>query len=247
MDDRASSGYLSDGSPEISFISRYDDGSGIDATVEDFPFRGNDGDASTPDTSPIAQQYPELQLIRSPSSTLASQDMLFVQYHAERGFRLLSNLETQHNPLKELLIPRALSSPLLLNALCTLAAAHMTNWESGNRDSLRTAEVKYYGQTLSGLRAALTHLPSEPALKRSDMASLEELIVTIAWVCKYEIVRGSVKQWRGHLEALQRLVISCGGLATLNRDIADWLSGLYAFLFISLNKYLRRRLTRDTG
>jgi hypothetical protein len=228
--DLVSSGCPSEGSPGTSVISRSGDGSDIDGALW-----ANDGDTSTPATTPVTQQYPELELIRSPPSNLASRDLLFVQYHAECGFRLLSNLETQHNPLKELLVPRALSSPLLRNALCTLAAAHMTNWESGDRDSLMTAEVKYYGQTLSGLRTALAHLPSETALKRSDMASVEELIVTIAWILKYEVVRGSVKEWRGHLEALQRLVISCGGLSALNCDIADWLSGLYAspclFLF----------------
>jgi hypothetical protein len=102
----------------------------------------------------------------------------------------------------------------------------MSNWESSNQDTLRKAEMTYYGKTLSGIRNALTDLSQLVFMSPAYITLLEELLATVASLCKYEAVRGSVRSWRGHLEALQRLVISCGGLINLDREIADWLSGL---------------------
>lgn len=153
-------------------------------------------------------------------------EAFYIQYHVERGSHLVLNLQMERNPLNEVLIPRALSSPLLLNALCTLSAGHMSNWESPNGDTLRKAEMTYYGKTLSGIRNALTDLSQLVFMSPAYITLLEELLATVASLCKYEAVRGSVRSWRGHLEALQRLVISCGGLVNLDRDFADWLSGL---------------------
>lgn len=172
------------------------------------------------------EHSPVYSICRSPPIFQAS-DAYYLQYHAELGSQLLSNLEFQrNNPLKEVLIPRAMSSPLFLNALCTLSAGHMSNRASSNKDTLRKAELTYYGKTLSGVRKALAALPQETASSPAYIASVEELISTVASLCKYEAVRGSVRSWRGHLEALQRLVNSCGGLINLDRGIADWLSGL---------------------
>lgn len=153
-------------------------------------------------------------------------EAFYIQYHVERGSHLVLNVQMERNPFNEVLIPRALSSPLLLNALCTLSAGHMSSWESPNGDALRKAEMTYYGKTLSGIRNALTDLSQLVFMSPAYVTLLEELVATVASVCKYEAVRGSVRSWRGHLEALQRLVISCGGLANLNREFADWLSGL---------------------
>jgi Fungal specific transcription factor domain len=168
---------------------------------------------------------PGYRITRSPSIFQAS-EFFYLQYHAELGSQLLSNLETQRNPLNEVLIPRAFSSPLLMNALCTLSAGHMSNRASSNQETLRKAEMIYYGKTLSGVRRALANLPEENVTNPAYRFSLEELLATVASLTKYEVVRGSVRSWRGHMEALQRLVTSCGGLMNLDPDIGDWLSGL---------------------
>lgn len=153
-------------------------------------------------------------------------EAFYIQYYVERGSHLVINLQMERNPLNEVLIPRALSSPLLLDALCTLSAGHMLNWELPNGDALRKAEMIYYGKTLSGIRNALTDLSQLVYMSPAYITLVEDLLATVASLCKYEAVRGSVRSWRGHLEALQRLVISCGGLVKLNGEIADWLSGL---------------------
>ncbi|KAH8698306.1 putative C6 transcription factor [Talaromyces proteolyticus] len=168
-------------------------------------------------------------LTHHPFQPASSSDLFYLQYHAERGFKLMSNLETQHNPLKEVLIPRALSSPLLLSIICAMSAGHMANWPSPNQENLRNAELTYYGRTLSGVRKALAQITQQDVLDTASIDLLEELIVTLASFCKYEAVRGAVNSWRGHLEALQKLVTYRGGLASLDIEIADWLSGLVTY------------------
>lgn len=148
----------------------------------------------------------------------------YLQYHVEQGSKLLANLETTENPLRSLIIPRALSSPLLMKAMCALSAMHFSNrsFDSfGASVSAQTAATKYYIQTMKGIRVALAE---DPGRGVSD-----EVVLAVGLLCKYEIVRGSVRQWAVHLGALQRLVISRGGYGSLDRDTAEYLCGLCVF------------------
>lgn len=142
----------------------------------------------------------------------------FLQYHMEQGSKLLANLDSEENPLRSLIIPRALSSPLLMKALCAVSAMHLAN---RSRDNLhaQTAAANYYIRTMSGIRAALSQSPGQPYT--------DDSILSVALLVKYEIVRGSVKQWATHLKALENLVISRGGFATFDTDLAEFLWGLY--------------------
>lgn len=156
----------------------------------------------------------------------------YLQYHVEQGSKLLANLETTENPLRSLIIPRALSSPLLMKAMCALSAMHFFNrsFDSfGVGVSAQTAATKYYIQTMKGIRMALAE---DPGGGVSD-----EVVLAVGLLCKYEIVRGSVRQWAVHLGALQRLVISRGGYASLDRDTAEFLCGLY----VSIRAYQAER------
>jgi hypothetical protein len=107
-----------------------------------------------------------------------------------------------------------------------MSASHMANWSPSHQHKLRNAEITYHGRTLSGVRNALTKLPQKEMLNSSLMPLVEEIILTVASVCKYEAVRGNIKSWRGHLEALQNLVDYCGGFKNLDVEVADWVSGL---------------------
>lgn len=175
---------------------------------------------------PASKETSGYELIRSPSGLVSSTELYYLQYHAERGSRLMSNLETSHNPLQEVLLPRAFYSSLVQDAICTMSASHMANASSSDQLGLRNAEITYHGRTLSGVRNALTKLPKQDMLSSSNMTLVEEIILAVASVCKYEAVRGNIKSWRGHLEALQSLVDYCGGFKNLDVDIADWVSGL---------------------
>lgn len=150
-------------------------------------------------------------------SHLSTHETHYLQYHTEQGSRLLANLESHDNPLRSMLIPRAMSSPLLMKAVCAVSALHLANRSHGF--GARTAAVKYYSGTLNGLRTALD--------KCSTEVFPDDAMLAVGLLCKYEIVRGSVKQWAVHLNALQRLIVSRGGFASMDRDAAEYLRGLY--------------------
>ncbi|EAA62784.1 predicted protein [Aspergillus nidulans FGSC A4] len=138
----------------------------------------------------------------------------------ERGSKLLTNLESDENPLRSMLIPRALSSTLLMNALCALSAIHFSNrthhsWFAENEGA------KYYIDTMRGLRTTLA------TSERSYVP--DDAILAVSLLCKYEIVRGSVKQWAVHLDAVQTLVSSRGGLNQLDQDAAEFIRGLFVY------------------
>lgn len=144
--------------------------------------------------------------------------MHYLQYHVEQGSKLLANLEMDENPLRALIIPKALSSPLLMKAVCAVSAMHLAN---RSRDSLNTgtAAANYYVRTLQGLQTTLAEQPT--SIFRDDT------MLAVAFLCKYEIVRGSVKQWAVHLDALQKLVISRGGFERIDQETAEFLWGMY--------------------
>ncbi|EKV05572.1 C6 transcription factor, putative [Penicillium digitatum PHI26] len=150
------------------------------------------------------------------TSHLSTHETHYLQYHMEQGSRLLANLESHDNPLRSTLIPRAMSSPLLMKAVCAISALHLANRSQGF--GAHTAAVKYYSGTLNGLRTALDRFSAE--------LFPDDAMLAVGLLCKYEIVRGSVKQWVVHLNALQRLIVSRGGFASMDRDAAEFLRGL---------------------
>ncbi|KAL4808467.1 fungal-specific transcription factor domain-containing protein [Aspergillus unguis] len=194
-------------SMDLSSPTEQDDSSMSDESAQ-VPF-ANDGNQLIPSPAPS-------RLI----SHLSNLDTHYLQYHTEKGSKLLANLETDENPLRSLIIPRALSSPLLMNALCALSAIHFSNrapysWSAPNEGA------SYYIETMRGLRTALMtcqarNLPNDAAL-------------AIAMLCKYELVRGSVKQWTVHMDALQKLVFSKGGFAQLEPDTAEFIRGFLVY------------------
>ncbi|RAL15640.1 Zn(II)2Cys6 transcription factor [Aspergillus homomorphus CBS 101889] len=155
-----------------------------------------------------------------PLSHLSQLESHYLRYHMELGSKLLANLESADNPLRSLIIPRALSSSLLMKALCAVSATHCANriayhWEA------QTAATTYYIQTLKGLQSVLSEYTAG--------SFPDEAILAVALLCKYEIVRGSVKQWVAHLNALQGLVIARGGFSALSQDTREFLMGFYIY------------------
>ncbi|KAJ5247350.1 hypothetical protein N7468_002333 [Penicillium chermesinum] len=164
---------------------------------------------------------------------LSDHELHYLQYHVEEGSKLLANLESDDNPLRSLLIPRAMSSPLLMKAICAVSALHLAN--RSQTFSALTASANFYGRTLAGLRAALND---------STQGSLtDDAMLAVGLMCKYEIVRGSVKQWGVHLSALQRMIASRGGLRTMDPDAGQFLRGLYLYAYNMARLSNRKRIT----
>ena len=150
-------------------------------------------------------------------SHLSGYESHYLQYHVEHGSKLLANLETDDNPLRSLLVPYAMSSPLLMKAVCAVSALHLAN--RSREFSAQNAAATFYGRTLSGIRTAIA--------KCSTDLLPDDAMLAVGLMCKYEIVRGSIKQWVVHLHAMQRLITSRGGLGSMNPDAAQFLRGLY--------------------
>ncbi|KAJ5904037.1 hypothetical protein N7504_006420 [Penicillium tannophilum] len=166
-------------------------------------------------------------------SHLSDHESHYLQYHVQQGSRLLANLESDDNPLRSLLIPRAMSSPLLMRAVCAVSALHLANRSQGY--SAQTASATFYGRTLEGIRSVL--------VKSSPEALSDDAMLAVGLLCKYEIVRGSVKQWVVHLNALQRLIATRGGLQSMDPDAAHFLRGLYLYAYNMARISNRKRIT----
>ena len=155
---------------------------------------------------------------------LGHAETYYIQYHVEQGSKLLANLENDENPLRSLIIPRAMRSPLLLDAICSVSAVHLANRLRERGAGCQVAATKYYIRTVRGVQRTIGSAVS------SGVALPEESILAISLLCKYEIVRGSVQQWMGHLNALQSIIMSRrGGLASLDSDTADFLRGMIVY------------------
>ncbi|KAL4935717.1 hypothetical protein BDV06DRAFT_217222 [Aspergillus oleicola] len=169
---------------------------------------------------------------------LSNLDTHYLQYHMEQGSKLLANLEADDNPLRSLLIPRALSSPLLMNALCAVSAIHFSNRANSSWSASAGNEgANYYINTMRGLRTTLAKFQDQGQTRSFP----DDAILAVSLLCKYEIVRGSVKQWAVHLEALQTLVTSRGGLMTFDHDTAEFVRGLFVYAK-NVAKITNRRL-----
>ncbi|RAK87882.1 C6 transcription factor [Aspergillus costaricaensis CBS 115574] len=169
-------------------------------------------------------------------SHLSHHDTHYLQYHTELGSKLLANLESIDNPLRSFLIPRALSSPLLMKALCAVSATHFAN-RSRDKEEAQTAATDYYVQTLSGLQSTIA--------KYSARTLPDEAILAVAMLCKYEIVRGSVQQWTAHLNALQELIVARGGVNALKDDMREFLSGFYIYAYNMARISNRKHINYD--
>ncbi|KAL4949960.1 fungal-specific transcription factor domain-containing protein [Aspergillus filifer] len=221
-------------------------GTELGPTTVSTPLTEQDDLDRSNEPSPVTAPSPDSQLaVASPNppkhiTHLSHLDTHYLQYHMEQGSKLLANLEADDNPLRSLLIPRALSSPVLMNALCAVSAVHFSNRANSSWSTSAGNEgANYYINTMRGLRTTLARCQDQGLTR----AFPDDAILAVSLLCKYEIVRGSVKQWAVHLEALQTLVTSRGGLMMLDHDTAEFVRGLLVYAN-NVAKITNRRLIR---
>lgn len=111
--------------------------------------------------------------------------------------RVLINVDGPSNPLRSVLLPRAVISPTLMNALYATSALHVF---VGNRDpEFRTLALAYYNRAASALHHLIANLGP-----RTERADFEILLLTAVYLCLYEIISGG-SNWRFHLQGIQKL------------------------------------------
>lgn len=155
-------------------------------------------------------------------------------YYTVRLSRLLVMVDTPSNPLRDMVIPRMASSPMLLRAVCAVSACHLAQQRqdgSSRDENGPTATVVPSGDGTFGLRnyaQALSSLTRCLAgYARADRSSVDQIVLTAVFLCKYEIIRGSTREWRHHLAGLTQLMRHPVTVSGLSHEARKYLQSLY--------------------
>ncbi|RFU34152.1 hypothetical protein B7463_g2144, partial [Scytalidium lignicola] len=130
----------------------------------------------------------------------SSRSLYFFQYYLERLCPVLVMLDAPTNPLRLLLPPVALSSSMLLHAVCAVSACHMSQPTTSTIKQINLDAMHYYTRALHELNNSLSNCDDS----RGGLS--DEIILTTVFLCKYEIVKGSRKLWKQHIVGLNRLL-----------------------------------------
>lgn len=155
---------------------------------------------------------------------LTDQDMYYIQYLHEQGARQLLNMDAgPYNPLRRLLLPRALNSSGMLNAMCAVDACHQAQRaDPDRRRGLSVTATGFYVKAANWLWRSF-----DPSRERPDLGRLGDAsLLTALLLCKYEIIQGSVSSWRRHLTGLENLLELRGGVNVLEVDCGQYIASL---------------------
>lgn len=153
------------------------------------------------------------------------------QYYVERLSGLLVNAIGYENPLCSLIVPRALSSSILLEAVCAVSALHRSSHAEGDERTTYQAEATgYYVRAMSDLRDLIPQVSSSrDDTMPLDSGQLEIALLSSIFLCKYEIIKDGVHDWRRHLQGIETLAQLLGGDASTASmpDILRFTQSLY--------------------
>ena len=112
---------------------------------------------------------------------------------------ILINVDSPTNPLRSVLLPRAVIFPGLKDALYAVAALHVS---VGKDDpEFRITSLAYHDKALTAFHERISQV-----LQKPNRAELEVLLLTAVFLCKYEIISGGVSNWRSHLQGLKEML-----------------------------------------
>ncbi|KAH6607066.1 hypothetical protein Trco_003379 [Trichoderma cornu-damae] len=143
-------------------------------------------------------------------SYLSTSEYFFLQYYLERLSNVLVNANSRTNPLKSLILPRITSSKLLLDAICATAAVHRSSANDVDRLEYATVATRYYIRVLSAVRDLIPRVTDSGKMKGKmaaavDKDAAEMAILASIFLCKYEIIKDGVENWRFHLRGIESL------------------------------------------
>ncbi|KAB5582955.1 fungal-specific transcription factor domain-containing protein [Coniochaeta sp. 2T2.1] len=128
------------------------------------------------------------------------------QYYVERLSGLLVNAIGHDNPLQSLIVPRVLSSPLLLRTVCAVSALHRSSYAQDGETKYQTEATGYYVRALSDLREHVPFLHG-----KNNSVLLQTVLLSSIFLCKYEIIKDGVTNWRRHLKGIESFCQLLGG------------------------------------
>ncbi|KAJ5620288.1 hypothetical protein N7510_004272 [Penicillium lagena] len=96
------------------------------------------------------------------------------------------------------------SSPLLLNAVISVSAQHRANSTKDDKMVFQTAATSYYLRSLSSLKHWIPYISSlQEASACYDFEALEIVLLASIFLCKHEIIKAGVANWRHHLLGIE--------------------------------------------
>ena len=133
-------------------------------------------------------------LCEEPRSTATERQLL--HHFMFKVAPVLINVNGPSNPLRSVIMPRAATSPTLMNALYAMSALHVF---VGNRDSkLRITSLVYYNRSVSALHGLIS---------TEERVNLEIQLLTAVLLCKYEIISGGDSAWLSHLNGIRKMFV----------------------------------------
>ena len=124
--------------------------------------------------------FSDLQAVVSPAAAASAASTVegyLLHHYVHSASRVLINVESTSNPLRNVVIPRAATSAALMNALYANSAFHVS---VGNPDSgMRTSSLMYYDRAASALSQMIAEAGSQTTTE-----NLEVLLLTAVLLCK---------------------------------------------------------------
>lgn len=156
----------------------------------------------------------------------SDQDFYYLQYLDEQAATQLLNVDSgAFNPLRRLILPRALACAGVLNSICAVAACHKAQRSDPDaRIELFVTATNFYLKSVNWLRASFD--PEPERIGKGSLAEDATPILTALLLCKYEIIKGSAAHWRDHLDGLEHLLQMRGGISFLDPDCGQYVASL---------------------
>ncbi|KAL6242637.1 hypothetical protein RBB50_010283 [Rhinocladiella similis] len=126
------------------------------------------------------------------------QERYLLDHYIHRASVVLINVDGPLNPLRQVLVPRALISPTLMDALYAIAAYHV--FVCNDDPDMKARSLAYYNSAASRLSCLIR----DTAVLSSGQ-DLEILVLTTILLCKYEIISVG-PNWRQHLRGVQTML-----------------------------------------
>lgn len=143
-----------------------------------------------------------------------------LQHYTDSLSNFLVNFDCPSNPLRSVVLPRAAASPVLMNAVYATSSLHIF---ACNHVSLyHVAAMEYYSKAASSIYTLIENFGTY-----TNNVDQESILLTIVFLCKYEILSGGVSNWRWHLQGLQNLLRALpGNSTTLSQEIMSLVQSL---------------------
>ena len=166
----------------------------------------SDGIAASLDT-PTSAAGP--LCLQQPSKTFPGSldvDWSLLSYYTDNLAELLLNTGGIRNPLQHLIIPRLDAHPFLLHAVCAVSSLHQSQINHASRAHLQSQATLYYVKTLSSLQRLIPGLMRARCNQTThDSSMIDGVLLTTVLLCKFEIIKDGLTNWRQHLKGIASL------------------------------------------